>query len=91
MLGRTPLLLACSHSNHKMASLLLSHGADANLTTNYRKSVLHVAAGSGNNGALGVVLKYTTNLNAMAINNKVGHCTWEYSSLKQNLRTNMRS
>ena len=71
MLGRTPLLLACSHSNHKMASLLLSHGADANLTTNYRKSVLHVAAGRGNNGCLSVCIKVTTNINALAINNKV--------------------
>ncbi|GFO18898.1 ankyrin-3 [Plakobranchus ocellatus] len=75
LMGRTPLLLACSGTNQKLAPLLLSHGADANLTTNYRKTVLHLAASAGNTHALNAVIKHASNLNALATNNKTPlHC-----------------
>lgn len=75
LMGRTPLLLACSGSHQKLAPLLLSHGADANLTTNYRKTVLHLAATAGNTHALNAVIKHASNLNALTTNNKTPlHC-----------------
>ncbi|RUS88554.1 hypothetical protein EGW08_003654 [Elysia chlorotica] len=75
LMGRTPLLLACSGTHQKLAPLLLSHGADANLTTNYRKTVLHLAATAGNTHALNAVIKHASNLNALTTNNNTPlHC-----------------
>ncbi|GFR59616.1 ankyrin-3-like [Elysia marginata] len=91
LMGRTPLLLACSGSHQKLAPLLLSHGADANLTTNYRKTVLHLAATAGNTHALNAVIKHASNLNALTTNNITPlHCAVSSGHL-EGVRTLLRA
>nr|KAG5711827.1 hypothetical protein BaRGS_023591 [Batillaria attramentaria] len=54
----------------KMVSLLLDHGADANLMTQFRKSALHMAAMLGDANVMALLLPETTNPNMLSASNK---------------------
>ena len=53
----TPLCLACKHNREDLVTILLYHGADTNLTSNYfGKSPLHFAC-DHDRGNIGIVRK----------------------------------
>jgi hypothetical protein len=55
---------------YKMVQLLLEHGADPNLMTNFRKSPLHLTSILGAGDVMSLLLPQVTNPNTLSANNK---------------------